>query len=302
MPRPYWHLDHLPRNVFLDEYFDYDGGQHLALIEPTGGGKTRLKYQLLKRAMEQNPHLRVKVTIPKRRVMEAPAWNAALGLKETGQWPPPRKRLWENPPAGYAVWPRHLLGRPDEDPDMVLARNREHIAKVMKAAAQDSYQVGNVIHDADDIYVQAVILGMNEFFSEMLTNGREMGCGLWGANQKPSGTREGSVTSFFYNSPSHLFLGTDLDERNRDRFGEIGGVDRKYVSTVVQDLQVHQFGKNAISDKLYICKAQAGPEGPAMCIVGPLVLSACGKGKLGASGSHPLIGGGAIFSLERARS
>jgi hypothetical protein len=265
-------LSYFPRRVFVDEIWEYHGGQHVAFIEPTGGGKTRLKYQLLAKTMELNPGLRVKVTIPKRRDSEAARWNAALGLKETAAWPPPKPRFWETPPQGYAVWPKHLLGTVDEDPDMVLARNRAHIMSVMKAAALDSYQVGNTIHDADDIYSQAVILGMNEFFSEMLTNGRTEGCGLWGANQKPSGTREGSVTSFFYNAPSHLFLGMDLDERNRDRFGEIGGVDRRYVSRVVQGLRIHQFGRNAISDKLYICKAQPGPEGPAMCIIGPLTV------------------------------
>jgi hypothetical protein len=213
------------------------------------------------------------VTIPKRVVVEAPQWNRALGLVETPGWPPPR-RFWRPEPAGYAVWPKHLLGRPDEDPDMVLMRNRGHIEAVMKAAALDSLQQGNVIHDADDIYVQAVILNLNEFFSEMLTNGRELGCGLWGENQKPSGTTQGSVTTFFYSAPSHLFLGADPDERNRQRAGEIGGVDPKYVSHVVSHLETHVFrgadGKqHAISDKLYICKSQSGPEGPAMCIVGP---------------------------------
>jgi hypothetical protein len=263
-------LDYFPRKEFVEEIWDYHGGQHVAFIEPTGGGKTRLMYQLLGQAMELNRHLAVKVTIPKRKDSEAAAWNAALGLKETGAWPVPKPHFWETPPPGYAVWPKHLLGRPDEDPDTVLFRNRAHIMAVMKAAALDSYQVGDTIHVADDIYSQAVILGMNEFFSEILVNGRSVGCGLWGSNQKPSGTREGSVTSFFYNAPSHLFLGMDLDKRNRERFGEIGGVDREYVSGVVQRLRVHQFGRNAISDKLYICKAQAGPEGPAMCIVGPL--------------------------------
>src|SRR5271168_1785533 len=115
-------LDWLPRRVFVEEYFEYEAGEHLALIEPTGGGKTRLKYQLLKKAMELNPGLRVKVTIPKRVVIEAPAWNRALGLKETPVWPPPKRRLWDPRPAGYAVWPKHLLGTPDEDPDMVLER------------------------------------------------------------------------------------------------------------------------------------------------------------------------------------
>jgi hypothetical protein len=233
-----------------------------------------MMYQLLKRSIELNPNLRVKVTIPKRVVFDAPAYNKALGLKETATWPPPPRRFWEPEPAGYAVWPKHLLGGQNENPDMVLARNREHIEQIMKAAALDSLEKGDVIHVADDIYVQAVLLDMNEFFSEMLTDGRELGCGLWGANQKPSGTRQGGVTTFFYNSPSHLFLGYDPVESNREQFGNIGGVDPGYVSHVVSNLQVRTFRdargrQHAISDKLYISKAQPGPEGPAMCIVGP---------------------------------
>ena len=262
-------LTRLSRDEFVSDYWDYRPGQHVAFIEPTGGGKTRLTYQLLKATMAQHPGLEVRVTIPKRKDTEAARWNGHLGLKEVSGWPPPGKRPWEAPPPGYAVWPHHIMGSPEEDPDEVLMRNRAHIEHVMKAAAQDSYQRGNIIHVADDIYSQALIYNMNEFFSEMLTNGRSVGCGLWGANQKPSGTREGAVNSFFYNSPSHLFLGADLDERNRERFGEIGGVDRRFVSDVLKHLQVHVIDGNAISDKLYISKAAAGEYGPAMAIVGP---------------------------------
>src|ERR1035441_4778243 len=262
-------LTRLSRGEYLDDYFTYQPGQHVAFIEPTGGGKTRLQMQMLREAMKQHPELGVRVTIPKRKDAEAAAWNRELGLRETPDWPPPRKRPWEPAPAGYAGWPHHIMGGPDEDPDAVLARNRAHIEHVMKAAAQDSYQSGNVIHVADDIYSQAVIYNMNEFFAEMLTNGRSIGCGLWGANQKPSGTREGSVNSFFYNSPSHLLLGADLDERNRERFGEIGGVDRRFISDTVQNLRVHVIDGNAISEKLYICKAATGEYGPAMAIIGP---------------------------------
>jgi hypothetical protein len=260
-------LTRLSRNEFIEDYWDYRPGQHVAFIEPTGGGKTRFKYQLLAKAMEQQPQLSVRVTIPKRRDGTAARLNEALGLRETPVWPP--VPTFGRKPAGYALWPKHLNGAPGQDPDEVLAANRGHIEHELKACAQDSYQQGNCIHDADDIFVQAVILRMNEFFSEMLTNGRSMGCGLWGANQKPSGTKDGSVTSFFYNSPTWLFLGADNDERNRDRFGEIGGVDRKYVSSVVQNLEVHEINGNYISDKLVISKSGGGTHGPAMCIVGP---------------------------------
>jgi hypothetical protein len=262
-------LTRLSRDEFINDYFDYRPGQHVAFIEPTGGGKTRLKYQLLRQAMRQHPQLAVRVTIPKRKDIEASAWNAALGLKETPGWPPPPRKLWESKPPGHAIWPLHYLGEPGDDPDTVLLKHRAHLESVMKAAALASFRDGDCIHDADDIYTQAVILNMNPMFSEILRDGRSAGCGLWGADQKPSGTREGSVTSHFYNAPSHLFLGADLDERNRDRFGEIGGVDRRFVSDTVQHLQVHVIDGHAISDKLYICKAAAGEYGPAMAIIGP---------------------------------
>lgn len=261
-------LDWLPRSVFLDDYWDYRRGHHVGFIEPTGGGKTQLMYQLLNRAMELNPGLDVRVTIPKRRDAGAAAWNRQLGLRETDHWPPARHALQARPP-GYALWPKHLNSQPGQDPAAVLAADRAHVEKELKACAQDSYEHGDVIHVADDIYVQAVVLHMNEFFNEMWTMGSVMGCGLWGANQKPSGTKDGSVSSFFYNSGKHLFLGNDPNKVNRDRFGEIGGVDPKFVSYQVQNLKVRQIGNESISDKLYLSKAASGPEGPAMCIIGP---------------------------------
>ena len=75
-------LTHLARDEFVNDYFDYRPGQHVAFIEPTGGGKTRLKYQLLRQAMRQQPQLEIRATIPKRRDAEASAWNAALGLRK----------------------------------------------------------------------------------------------------------------------------------------------------------------------------------------------------------------------------
>jgi hypothetical protein len=263
-------LTRLSRDEFLNDYFVYRPGEHVAIIEPTQGGKTRVMYQLLARAMEQCPHLAVRVTIPKRRDVESARWNTALGLKETPVWPPAPKKLWEAAPPGHALWPKHIIGGPDEDPEKVLMADRAHVRHEMMACAQDCYQGGDCIHICDDIHNQATILDMNQFFEEELTMGGAMGCGLWGANQKPSGSiGSGGITSFFYNSPTHLLIGKDTDERNRKRFGEIGGVDPKYVSAAVLGLQVHHIDGHNISDKLYITKAGSSEYGPAMCIVGP---------------------------------
>lgn len=261
-------LDHLSREEFLDDYWDYEPGEHIAQAQPTGGGKTRWGYQLLRATMRLWPALTYVVTIPKRKDEVAARWNAALGLRETPVWPPvPSLR---RKPAGWALWPRHLTAAPGQDPDVILARDRAHIEKQLKACAIDLYQRGESVYVAADIYKQAVVLNMNQLFSEILSDGRSMKCGCWGENTKPSGTKEGAVTSFFWNQPTHYFFGKDTDKRNRDRFGEIGGVDPAYVSEIVQGLQVHRIGRNNISDLLYISKAGSdGHGGVAMCIIGP---------------------------------
>jgi hypothetical protein len=262
-------LTHLIRDEFLGDYWDYEPGEHVVFAQPTGGGKTQWMYQLLQATMAQlGDQLSYRVTIPKRRDELAARWNAALGLREVPRWPP-AATLRRRPP-GWALWPRHLSAQPDQDPDVILARDRAHIERQLKACAIDAYQGGSSVLVADDIYKQAVILNMNELFSEILTDGRSMDCGLWGANTKPSGTKDGSVTSFLWNQPTHYFFGKDTDKRNRDRFGEIGGVDPRFVSEIVQGLQVHRIGRNNISDQLYISKAGSdGDGGPAMCIIGP---------------------------------
>lgn len=267
-------LTQLSRDEFLGTdgdpgYWEYTPGEHVCFAQPTGGGKSRWMYQLLAKTMQDwGDYLSLRVLIPKRRDRTAAEWNQALGLRETHEWPPGLS-LRGRPP-GWAVWPKHLNAQPGQDPDKILAADRGHIERHLKLCAIDAYQKGKSIVAADDIYKQAVVLNMNELFSEILTDGRAMECGLWGCNQKPSGTKDGSVTSFFWNQPTHYFFGWDGDERNRDRFGEIGGVDPKYVSSVVQRLRVHRIGRNNISDQLYISKAGSdGHGGPAMCIIGP---------------------------------
>ena len=128
----------------------------------------------------------------------------------------------------------------------------------------EQYWQGNSITVADDVYLMAVILELNPLLEEILTAGGGMNASLWLAGQKPSGTvGGGSLTSFAYNSPTHLFLGHDPDERNQKRFSEIGGVDPKLVAEVVKHLRIFQVNGKNVSEKLYIHKG-----GPWMAVVG----------------------------------
>src|SRR6185437_4427871 len=47
----------LDRAEWLDSYFHYNSGEHVVIVEPTGGGKTFLAYQMLGEVMRRYPDL-----------------------------------------------------------------------------------------------------------------------------------------------------------------------------------------------------------------------------------------------------
>jgi hypothetical protein len=247
----------LARDEFLNDYFDYRPGEHISWISPTQRGKTHMLYQCLKVAMAQNPGLSTVSTMPKPNSPATAAWAAHLGLKETPDWPPQRWP-WQDPPPGYLLWPRHRR-------DLTAADNRAQIAGTLRKLLKAQYFRGDSITVGDDVYVSAVLMGLNPEFEEFWTAGSEGGAGLWTANQKPSGTLGGgSVSSFSYNAPLHLFLGKDTDDRNVRRFGEIGGVDPREIEAIVRNLRLYSINGKTISEQLYVDK-----RGPYMAVIGP---------------------------------
>jgi hypothetical protein len=250
----------LDREEFLTRKFDYQPGEHLGMFEPTQGGKTHLAYQLLQVQMQRQPHLRTVSAMPKSRSPATRMWADRLGLRIIDRWPPPAAL---SKPPGYVFWPKHLK-------DVPVAKNREHLAAQFRKMLSDQYQKGDSVTLADDVYLLAVIYGLNMECEEFWTAGSEGGAGLWAPNQKPSGTvGGGSVSSFSYNSPVHLFFGKDTDHRNQKRFTEIGGgVDPELVASIVPHLKTYRIhtpgGIKNISEKLYIHKG-----GPWMAVIGP---------------------------------
>jgi hypothetical protein len=247
----------LPRQEFLEDYFTYNRGEHVSWIEPTQQGKTYLMWQCLQAAMEQNPDLKSVSLMPKPRDPATVNWMGRTGFREIHNWPPPRVWPWQAEPNGYVLWPRHI---PDNE-DL----NREHLAGEFKKCLNTQYWEGDSITVADDVYLHAVLYGLNPELERHWTAGAGGGAALWSTNQKPSGTLGGgSVSSFSYNAPTHLFLGKDRDERNVKRFSEIGGVDPQEVAYYVHNLRMHRIDGHTVSEKLYLDK-----RGPYMCIVGP---------------------------------
>jgi energy-coupling factor transporter ATP-binding protein EcfA2 len=248
----------LDRAEWLDSYFEYNDGEHVVIVEPTGGGKTHLMYQMLAAVMREHPGLRPVSFMPKPSDPSTAQWAKALNLRETPVWPPEPK-LFRGKPAGHVLWPKHRM-------DLAPDARREQVGQVLRAGLDDQYKRGRSISLIDDAHSAATMMGLNSYIEEILVNGRAGGAAAWLALQKPSGTvNSGGITSFAYSSPTHYLFGKDTEARNLKRLSEIGGgVDPARVEEIVRNLRLYRIGKHTISEKLYIDK-----RGPYLCRIGP---------------------------------
>lgn len=248
----------LSREQWLEEYFDFNPGEHVVIIEPTGGGKTTVMYQMLQRVMHWYPRLSPVAFMPKPADPSTVRWAAELNLRETPVWPP-RKKLLAEKPSGYVLWPPHRMDLPPE-------QRREEVGKVLRAGLDAQYKAGNSISLIDDAHSAATHMNLNSYIEEILVNGRAGGSSVWMTLQKPSGTvNSGGITTFAYNSPTHFLFGKDTDPRNLKRLAEIGGgIDAARAESIIRGLRLFRIGPHTVSQKLYVDK-----RGPYMTLINP---------------------------------
>lgn len=244
------------RQEFLDEIWDYWPGEHVLMIAPTGSGKSYFAWQLIEVAMQQNPGLRFVSFMPKSADSTTSRNAERLGLKETPVWPP-KKKLFEAKPRGYVLWPPHNYG---EGVDTM--GRRAQIGQQLNKGLESQLVAGHSISFIDDAHSAASMMNLNPLIEETLTNGRAGGSGVWLATQKPSGTKvSGGLTTFAYNSATHMFFSKDNDDRNLDRLTEIGsGTDPREMAEWIRHLRTWPMGPNGedVGEFLYMDRAGNG--------------------------------------------
>lgn len=239
-------ISRFPREEFLNERWNYQPGEHVSLTAPTQNGKTTMMFDLLQHTDTSWCSVPPVMLVAKPEDPVVRAGLAQVGYQLTERWPP-RRKWFQEKPAGYALWPKHLKDVDDEV-------NNAHLARIFRPAMSELFWRGHTITIADETYYLCVVCGLAVPLTRNWTQGGGMGSGTWDGTQKPSGTQQGSIPTFRYNSSTHTFLGRDPDKRNRDRFADISGVDSRFVAETVMTLRKFEW--------LYIHR-----DGPTMCIV-----------------------------------
>lgn len=213
------------RDEFIRDYWDYNPGEHVTIIGPTGRGKTHLGFQLLDATSSKTLRGYVLWSKPRDEGISIEQWAKRLDYKMMETYPPPYRFKKVR---GYALKPYQSL----KD----LRADKQEITKQFRACIMDCY----ASKDARIVFVDEAqevqgSLGLKDECEAMWKRGRGLHCGCWALAQR---SRHNSMD--MYNAPEHLFLFNDPDKKNRERFGEIGGVDRILVERLTNELGEYQ--------------------------------------------------------------
>lgn len=210
--------EHFDLETFRTRKFDYRPGHHVAFFGPTqAAGKTTTSFALLEAVIRRFPEIRPTTLCMKHKDRVIGHWTERLGFREVPSWPPVPKlgELLGSKPPGYTLWPPQTLTNPEAD-------NARLSAEFKRAIAHNRKNTPSITH-ANELYGLLAELGLRTLLTAVITRDSVAGHGLWYETQKPSGTQGISIPGFFFNSAQHMLMSADNEERNRIRFGELGG-------------------------------------------------------------------------------
>lgn len=204
----------IPWDEFITDIFDWRQGEHVALIGPTGQGKTNQLTQLL----PLHPYVVVFATKPKDESM--------VRLINYGGYYPIRK--WES--LDPDKFPRRVLW-----PDASSLDSEETQRAEFRNAFNRIYREGGWTVAIDELWYIINILGLSREVKTYLLQARALGISLLMATQRPAW-----VPLEVYDQSTHLFFWRDNDENNLRRLSGISFRSADLIRSIVSDLDRYQ--------------------------------------------------------------
>lgn len=204
----------IPWDEFLEDVFNWEQGEHTALIGPTGQGKTNTLTQLL----PLHPYVVVFATKPKDASM--------LRLVHDGGYHVMRQ--WES--LDPYKFPRRVLW-----PDAMSLDSETIQRDVFRSALARIYREGGWTVAIDELWFVNNILGLTREIKTYLLQARALGISLLMATQRPAW-----VPLEVYDQSTHLFFLRDNDETNLRRLSGISFRSADLIRSVVSDLEKYQ--------------------------------------------------------------
>jgi hypothetical protein len=203
----------VPWDVFIGEYLRWRPGEHVALIGPTGQGKTNMLLNLL----PLHRYVVVFATKPRDSTMSALVQRGYLKMDRWRSLDPddfPRRVLW---------------------PDATTLDSGDRQREIFGEALGRIYREGGWTVAIDELWYVANVLHLERAVKMYLLQARSLGISLLVATQRPAW-----VPVEVYDQSTHLMFFRDNDERNLDRISGIAFRSAATVRDIVSNLDAHQ--------------------------------------------------------------
>ena len=204
----------VPWADFYRDVFRWEHGEHVAMIGPTGQGKTTLLMSIL----PLHPFAVVFATKPRDKSM---AMFQRAGFEVIDRWRSidprqmPKRILW---------------------PDATRLDSAKTQREVFGDAMARIYREGAWTVSVDELWYFTNELKLGHAIKTYLLQARSLDISFVGSTQSPAW-----VPTEIYAQSTHLFFWRNNDARAQRRLGEINSIDSDVVRAVVGNLESHQF-------------------------------------------------------------
>lgn len=192
---------------------EWKQSEHVAMIGPTGQGKTNLAALLL----PLRQYRTILGTKPEDENLDR--FVSEFNYKRFETWPMGRKDDAEKSPRRL-IWPAARS-----------IKAGEYQAAVLGHAMESIYLQGGWCVYIDELWVLCQLLGLTKYVKTYLLQARSLKISLMVATQRPAW-----VPLEVYDQSTHLFFWGDNDDTNLHRVSGIGSLDRRIIVDVIRDL------------------------------------------------------------------